>query len=65
MGRIIIITCQERNKRTGYMETIVSHGIDEDTGKNICLPSDPPANLGAKYDATYGAWIIDDTKGGK
>lgn len=34
---ILLVIVKEKNESTGKMETIVSHGIDFDTGNNVCL----------------------------
>lgn len=47
---------------TGKYEYITSHGIDVDTGANICLPQEHPKQLGAKqimYDGIV-QWILPD-----
>lgn len=56
---IELITVQERNKRTGKMETIVSHGVDTNTGRNVILPCETPQELGAKFDTNHG-WHFPD-----
>lgn len=39
--RIIVITHRERNEKTGRMENIISHGVLEDTSKNVILKNSP------------------------
>lgn len=46
--------------KTGQKEFVVSHGIDEETGKNFVLPNEHPLKLGARFDTKRFAWIIDD-----
>ena len=62
MSDILLITCTETNKRTGKKETIVSHGIDMDSGKTIILPCDPievfVRTCGARFDQDMGEWIM-------
>lgn len=62
MGRIICITgdfaIYDGGVPTGKTEFVVSHGVDEDTGRNIILPSEHPAKLGAKFDLELGEWVI-------
>lgn len=45
---------------TGQKEFVVSHGIDMDTGRNVILPSEHPAKLGARYDKDLMEWVIAD-----
>lgn len=59
MSKIIVITVREKNKTTGKLETIVSHGVDTVTMQNICLPNETPAALGAKYDPEYGEYVLE------
>jgi len=56
---IFVIVYTERNKKTGQLEQIVSHGIDDDTGKIIVLPQTHPLNIGAKYDPDYGEYFLE------
>ena len=62
MGRIILITgdfdIYEGNVKDGK-EFVVSHGIDEETGKNIILPSVHPSTLGGKFNSRLGEWVIE------
>lgn len=57
---IIVITVQERNRRTGKIETIVSHGVDSVTLRNVILENTTPENLGAKYDPEIGGYVLKD-----
>lgn len=57
---ILVITCEEKNERTGKMELIASHGVDMSFGQTVCLPSEHPALLGAKHDPKRGGWILED-----
>jgi hypothetical protein len=56
---IIVITNREWNDRTGKYETIVSHGIDEDTLKNVVLPQERPVDIGAKFDKDLNEWVLE------
>ena len=38
---IIVITCTEKNEKTGHWETLVSHGVDSSTGRNVVLSCEP------------------------
>jgi len=49
---ILLITDTERNETTGRTETIVSHGIDLNTGRTVVLPQERPEQLGASSIAT-------------
>jgi hypothetical protein len=56
--RIIVITTNEVNARTGKMQLIASHGIDERTGRAVILPWEPPDSLGAVYNQEIGEYVI-------
>ena len=64
MGRIILITgifptYDEWGRKNGE-EFVVSHGIDEDSGKNIVMDSRHPRNIsGSFYDKEMMEWVID------
>jgi hypothetical protein len=55
---IILITHLETDERTGSKKIIVSHGIDESTGKSICLPPESPQNLGAHFNQEAQEWVL-------
>ena len=54
---IIIITVEEKNKWTGKRETIVSHGVDVLTLKNITLPPVSPSEIGY-FNRSLGEWVL-------
>lgn len=63
MGRIICITghfpIYDRNGfDTGDTEFVVSHGVDEETGKTIVLTNVHPSLIGAKWDKDLGEYVI-------
>jgi hypothetical protein len=55
---IIVITVKEKNQRTGQEKLVVSHGIDEYTGKSVILPCEPPERIGAKFDQEIGEYVL-------
>jgi hypothetical protein len=55
---IIVITYRERNKWTGQIELLTSHGYDNDTGRLVVLPQVDPVQLGATYDTQIGEYIL-------
>ena len=57
---ILIVTFKEKTK-SGRYETFVSHGVDDETGKNICLPQVPVKELSpdVAYSNDYG-WHLKD-----
>ena len=57
MSRIICITYYERNS-SNEKKLLVSHGIDEKTGKTVILPNESPLSLGAKWDFELNEWVI-------
>ena len=57
---ILLITYTERNETTGRKETIVSHGIDLDTGRTVVLPQERPEQLGGVLDRDFGEYVIRD-----
>lgn len=66
MGRIICVTgifdVYKDGIPTGEKEFVVSHGVCEATGRGVVLQSEHPAKLGAKFDKTLGAWVIEQPK---
>jgi hypothetical protein len=72
-GRIICITglfeCVDRyGQTTGDTELLVSHGVDEDTGKVVILQCVHPRELGAVMDPDLREWVIPaptQTRGGE
>lgn len=63
---IVLITMQERNTKTGRLETIVSHGVDEDSGENVILPCETIeyfiAEAGARLDENMREYVIPNFK---
>jgi hypothetical protein len=54
---IVLTTVKERDKRTGELVVIASHGTDTKTGKNVIVSLDPPGDLGAMLNK-YLRWVI-------
>jgi len=64
MSRVIIITgwfdvLDQFGSSTGKKEFLVSHGIDQDTGKNVILPNEHPLKLGAVLDDGVVEWVLE------
>lgn len=64
MSRVICITgwfekFDKAGHPTGELEFLVSHGIDEDTGKSVTLPCCDPRWLGAKIDPDINEYVIE------
>ena len=63
MSRIILITgifpVYDRWGAKVREEFVVSHGVDE-FGRNVILPTEQPAHLGAKFDKEIGEWVLED-----
>lgn len=59
---IIVITINEKNDRTGRVELVVSHGIDERTGETVTLPCESPERIGATFNAEIGEYVLTLTK---
>lgn len=57
---IVVITYTEYNPRTGRKEIRASHGVDLDSDQAVVLPNEPPAELGAVFDADIGEFVIPD-----
>lgn len=57
---IIVITTMEKNERNNRMERIISHGIDQSTGKTVILPCEPPETLGAVFNPEIGEYILEE-----
>lgn len=56
---IVLITIQEKNERTGRTETVVSHGVDFDTGNNVPMSGGSPLSCGAVFNSELGEWVIE------
>lgn len=60
--RIIVITHRERNEKTGRMENIISHGVLEDTSKNVILENAPLSEAKAlgwvRFEPSIGEYIL-------
>lgn len=57
---IIVVTTLERNERTGKTNLAVSHGIDEETMRNVILSGEHPEAIGARFCKERGEWVIDE-----
>lgn len=44
----------------GREEFMVSHGIDDRTGRTVILPNEHPAKLGARLDRTLMEWVLNE-----
>ena len=59
---IILITCVDEKGRT-----VVSHGVDSVTCRNIILPCESldyfKRYCDAKFSTSYGEWVLDDNFG--
>lgn len=58
MARIIVVTCFETSGYNKAKKLVASHGVDEDSGKSVCLPGEHPSLLGASFDPEIGEWVI-------
>lgn len=54
---MIVLICF-KDEETGQI--LVSHGVDDDTLKNIPIPPEHPSCLGAKFNRDRGEWILGD-----
>jgi hypothetical protein len=55
---ITLVTMYEEDPATGKKMLLVSHGIDERTGRNVCLPGEHPKDLGGVYDDDLMEWVL-------
>ncbi|WP_312077179.1 hypothetical protein [Leclercia sp.] len=55
---IIVVTTTENNEKTGQMELIASHGVEESTGRQVVLPAEHPKDIGAHYSDDLQSWVI-------
>lgn len=55
---IILITYENKDKN-GRWETLVSHGVDEDTMESICLPPEPPSQMGYFHQG-INEWVLSE-----
>ncbi|EPJ4168908.1 hypothetical protein ACV8SR_01145 [Citrobacter freundii] len=55
---VIVITTIEKDEVTGKESLVASHGVDRITGKQIILPPEHPADIGAKFDKDLQSWVI-------
>ena len=60
---ILLIVYTERNETTGRIETIVSHGIDLETDREVVLPQERPEQFGGVLDRDLGEYVIRDIPG--
>lgn len=58
---ILVITMFETD-RFGKRKEVVSHGVNEITGLNVCLPCEHPTDLGAWYCEDRREWVLPDPK---
>lgn len=64
MSRIIVIcgsfpVYDRAGLDTGRKVFCASHGIEEDTMREVALPNDHPVALGAKFDHSIMEWVIE------
>ncbi|MDU1652688.1 hypothetical protein [Leclercia adecarboxylata] len=55
---IIVVTTTEKNEKTGHMELLASHGVEELTGRQLVLPAEHPKEIGAHYSDELQSWVI-------
>lgn len=55
---IVLVVVTEKNPRTGRLESIVSHGVDFDTGNNVVLPGSSPQSLGAVWNSDLNEYTL-------
>lgn len=55
---IIVVTTTEKNEKTGQMELLASHGVEELTGRQLVLPAEHPKEIGAHYSDELQSWLI-------
>ncbi len=55
---IIVVTTTEKNESTGLIELLVSHGVEETTGRQVVLPAEHPKEIGAYYSDDLQSWVI-------
>jgi len=55
---IIVVTTTEKNEKTGQMELLASHGVEESTGRQVVLPAEHPKDIGAHYSDELQSWVI-------
>ena len=64
MGRTIVIAGHfpvfSGGIATGATEFVASHGVREGSGAPVILPQIHPRELGARFDAELGEWVLDD-----
>lgn len=58
---ILVITMFETD-RFGKRKEVVSHGVDDITGLNVCLPCEHPTYLGAWYCEDRHEWVLPSPK---
>lgn len=57
---VLLITMTEQDSTSGRDRLIVSHGVCLDTGRNIVLPWEHPAQLGGIFDPTLREWVLQE-----
>lgn len=53
-----LVTCWEKNPKTGLIEEVVSHGINASSGRTVILPLETPQFLNAKFDPSGHGWYL-------
>ena len=56
---IVVIVDSVFNTRRNCYESIVSHGIDYDTGRSIVLPQVRPEEMSAEWDSNLQEYVLD------
>ena len=57
---IIIVTKLQYDKNYNRYKKVVSHGVDDKTGKAIVLPQQDPIKIGAKYNWSIGEYVLEN-----
>lgn len=59
MKRMIVVVTTERDPKTNREIQVVSHGVDEESGRIVVLPCEKPGEIGAKFDQDIMEYVID------
>lgn len=55
---IVVIAFRERDPKTGHVQTLVSHGVDDETGQSVTLPAISPEALGAVWNPGVMEYVL-------
>ena len=59
---ILLVICEEKNKKTGIVEDVVSHGINSETLMHVCLQQETftwyRTHMKVFWSNEYISWVM-------